>query len=398
MRVSRGTAMVRPVQSPDILDIVPEHVADPVRRAPWRKRLLTGCGDGLLSALLNGAVVGWLMGVGWPVRELQAPQAISVELVDHVPGAQPATPPEGASQKPDGGGTAAGVASAAPEQHEEPPAKPDAPAPPPTPIPAPAPAPSEPPKAEQEPKAETQPSAPTVPPSDAPPVSEPSGSSPPDPQTATPPPPEHPDNTAAPHLVEAPSAPPPAPVQDEPKPEPAAPPPAATEAQTASPARSEDPQALSPTDSPDAVPPPAPVEEAPKPLTAEQKRQAENTAKLAAMLPFGANIGADPLQPTSTSQGQGASTAYRGAVYANFNKAQDVIEDAKAKHLKGQAVIAFTIDDHGGLATIGVAVSSGNPAVDQAALEMIRRAAPFPPPPPGAQRSFAPAIGLGLDE
>ena len=384
--------MVRPVQSPDILDIVPEHVADPVRRAPWRKRLLTGCGDGLLSALLNGAVVGWLMGVGWPMRDVQAPQAISVELVDHVPGAQPEASQKGPSQSPGGGNAPSSIASAAPEPHEDPPVKPDAPSS--------SPPPSEPPKAEPEPKAEAEaePAAPTAPPSDSLPVSEPSGSSPPDPQPATPPPPEHPDNTAAPHLVEAPSAPPPAPVQDEPKPEPAAPPPAATEAQTASPARPEDPQALSPTESPDAVPPPAPVEEAPKPLTAEQKRQAENTAKLAAMLPFGANIGADPLQPTSTSQGQGASTAYRGAVYANFNRAQDVIEDAKAKHLKGQAVIAFTIDDHGGLATIGVAVSSGNPAVDQAALEMIRRAAPFPPPPPGAQRSFAPAIGLGLDE
>ena len=210
-------------------------------------------------------------------------------------------------------------------------------------------------------------------PSEASPVAEPSGSAPPNPEPATPPPPEHPDNTAAPHLVEAPSAPPPEPVHSEPKPEPAAPPPPVTEANTASPAIAEEPQALSPPDSPDAVPPPAPAEEEPKPLTAEQKRQAENTAKLAAMLPFGANIGADPLQSASTSQGGGTSTAYRGAVYANFNKAQDVIADAKAKHLKGQAVIAFSIDDHGGIATIasrGVERQSGRrsggPRNDQA--------------------------------
>ena len=395
MRVSRAAAMVRPVQSPDILDIVPEHVADPVRRAPWRKRLLTGCGDGLLSLALNGAVVGWLMGVGWPLRDLKAPQAISVELVDHVPGAQAATPPKGASQSPGDGEAPSSVASAAPEHHEELPAKPDAPTPP---KPTPTPTPSEPPKAEPDQKADTAPSAPMAAPSDTPPAAEPSGSAPPNPEPATPPPPEHPDNNAAPHLVEAPSAPPPEPVHSEPKPEPAAAPAPATEAKTASPATAEEPQALRPPDSPDAVPPPAPVEEAPKPLTAEQKRQAENTAKLAAMLPFGANIGADPLQSASTSQGGGTSTAYRGAVYANFNKAQDVIAVAKAKHLKGQAVIAFSIDDHGGIATIAVAVSSGSSAVDQAALELIKRAAPFPPPPPGAQRSFAPAIGLGLDE
>ncbi|MEO0634986.1 MAG: TonB family protein [Pseudomonadota bacterium] len=32
--------------------------------------------------------------------------------------------------------------------------------------------------------------------------------------------------------------------------------------------------------------------------------------------------------------------------------------------------------------------SSGSAELDRAAIQMIQRAAPFPPPPPGAQRSF----------
>lgn len=54
----------------------------------------------------------------------------------------------------------------------------------------------------------------------------------------------------------------------------------------------------------------------------------------------------------------------------------------------GTAVIAFSIGSNGGLASLSVARSSGSARLDQAALTVIRRAAPFPVPPPGARRNF----------
>jgi periplasmic protein TonB len=51
-------------------------------------------------------------------------------------------------------------------------------------------------------------------------------------------------------------------------------------------------------------------------------------------------------------------------------------------------VIAFTISASGGLGGVSVARSSGSAALDQAALTLIRKAAPFPKPPAGARRQY----------
>ena len=56
---------------------------------------------------------------------------------------------------------------------------------------------------------------------------------------------------------------------------------------------------------------------------------------------------------------------------------------------RGTAVIAFSIGGGGQLAGARVARSSGSAALDQAALGIIRQAAPFPRPPAGAQRNFS---------
>jgi protein TonB len=56
---------------------------------------------------------------------------------------------------------------------------------------------------------------------------------------------------------------------------------------------------------------------------------------------------------------------------------------------RGTAVIAFSVGNGGQLAGARVARSSGSAALDQAALGIIRQAAPFPRPPAGAQRNFS---------
>ncbi|MFG6517735.1 TonB family protein [Sulfitobacter sp. 1A13496] len=56
---------------------------------------------------------------------------------------------------------------------------------------------------------------------------------------------------------------------------------------------------------------------------------------------------------------------------------------------RGTAVIAFSIGGGGQLAGVRVARSSGSAALDQAALGIIRKAAPFPRPPAGARRNFS---------
>ncbi|TVP69897.1 MAG: energy transducer TonB [Rhodobacteraceae bacterium] len=52
-------------------------------------------------------------------------------------------------------------------------------------------------------------------------------------------------------------------------------------------------------------------------------------------------------------------------------------------------MVAFSVGSNGGLASVSVAQSSGHAGLDQTALDHIRRAAPFPPPPAGAQCQFS---------
>lgn len=56
---------------------------------------------------------------------------------------------------------------------------------------------------------------------------------------------------------------------------------------------------------------------------------------------------------------------------------------------KGTAVVGFSIGADGGLAGVKLLQSSGNAALDRVAQDHIRRAAPFPAPPPGAGRSYS---------
>ncbi|WP_299206092.1 TonB family protein [uncultured Tateyamaria sp.] len=56
---------------------------------------------------------------------------------------------------------------------------------------------------------------------------------------------------------------------------------------------------------------------------------------------------------------------------------------------RGVATVSFRIASNGGLSAVSVARSSGSRDLDNAALQVIRGAAPFPAPPPGAQRSFS---------
>lgn len=86
--------------------------------------------------------------------------------------------------------------------------------------------------------------------------------------------------------------------------------------------------------------------------------------------------------PAATS-GTAAATNYPGAVLQQLQRTRRARVSGR-----GVAMVVFTIADNGGLAAVSISSSSGSAALDQAALDHIRRTAPFPPPPAGAQRQF----------
>ena len=89
-------------------------------------------------------------------------------------------------------------------------------------------------------------------------------------------------------------------------------------------------------------------------------------------------------QTAPTASGSGAVAAYPGEILRRLQRVREARVGAR-----GRAVVVFRVADGGRLAEVSIATGSGSAAVDAAALEHVRRAAPFPPPPAGAQRQFS---------
>ena len=89
----------------------------------------------------------------------------------------------------------------------------------------------------------------------------------------------------------------------------------------------------------------------------------------------------------STDAGNAAASNYPGQVMRKISRQRKPRTSAR-----GVAHIAFTIGAGGQLTTVRLAKSSGSAELDQLAVQQIRRAGPFPPPPAGARTRFTIAI------
>jgi protein TonB len=121
----------------------------------------------------------------------------------------------------------------------------------------------------------------------------------------------------------------------------------------------------------------------PKPKPTEQA-EASPKAKSAESAPAGAT--ASPAQPKKAQNKGGGTNA---AQYPKLVLKKIARLKRKASPARGTVVVGFEIAADGGLRRVAVVASSGSAALDAVAADHIRRAAPFPPPPEGAQRRFS---------
>lgn len=91
-----------------------------------------------------------------------------------------------------------------------------------------------------------------------------------------------------------------------------------------------------------------------------------------------------PAQQAAQVQGNAAVSNYPGEVLRVIQRTRQARSPSR-----GRALVVFSVGNRGELAAASIAQSSGHPGLDRVALDHIRRAAPFPPPPPGAQRQFS---------
>ncbi len=79
--------------------------------------------------------------------------------------------------------------------------------------------------------------------------------------------------------------------------------------------------------------------------------------------------------------------SYIAALQAQLARSQSYPERARDRGQEGVAMLAFTIDGNGNLVQASIQASSGHSLLDDATLDMVRRAAPFPPIPTALGRS-----------
>ena len=164
---------------------------------------------------------------------------------------------------------------------------------------------------------------------------------------------------------------------------------AAATAQTVRPRPRPEPQVARPSSAQPAAqpaeqPPERPAEKAaeqprassPGPVETEQRGVAEGAAP-------GASDAAAAGAKDAAEAGNAAASNYPGKVMRKINRTRK-----PSVGVRGTAIVGFKITADGGLGSVQILRSSGESRVDQAALDHLRRAAPFPAPPPGAERRF----------
>ncbi len=98
------------------------------------------------------------------------------------------------------------------------------------------------------------------------------------------------------------------------------------------------------------------------------------------------------------TEGGDEPTSYKMIVFGLLERAKQYPEAAHERGARGSAVVSFTIDETGALTNVSLVQSSGDADLDIESIALVARAAPFPKPPPDAQRAFAAEITFGLEQ
>lgn len=158
------------------------------------------------------------------------------------------------------------------------------------------------------------------------------------------------------------------------------------------------PDAPVPTPRPEYTPPPPPretVQRQPEPQPETQRGdEGQQQASQRRGSSQGQSTSGGAQQSSGNSRAQQAGNAavsnYPGEIVSRLRRALRYPREARRDGLTGEVHVRFTVTASGGVGGISVASSSGSPILDQAALETVQRAAPFPAIPAGAGRSSWP--------
>ena len=145
-----------------------------------------------------------------------------------------------------------------------------------------------------------------------------------------------------------------------------------------------------------------------KAAKAPKKTSKKATAKAASQAKTAKSAGAAGEQKQSAQKGGGKSkkasgkdraavTNYPGKVAGKLRRSWRFPRSLRGKASRGEVLVSFTVAANGSASGVRVARSSGSSDLDRAAMDAVRRAAPFPPIPSAAgRRSWAFTVPLAV--
>ena len=96
--------------------------------------------------------------------------------------------------------------------------------------------------------------------------------------------------------------------------------------------------------------------------------------------------------PSASKGGTGSSVS--PAKWASQVRAR-IVRASRSARGTGRVMVSFAVSSSGQISSVSVSGSSGDPDLDRAAVSIVRRASPVPPPPPGVNRSVTVPVKFG---
>lgn len=127
-----------------------------------------------------------------------------------------------------------------------------------------------------------------------------------------------------------------------------------------------------------APPKPAPAHKAPPPSQAARKTTIDVTKS-------------ERTAASETTAGRGAAVSparWQSRLMAHLERRKRYPAAARSAHQEGTVYVRFRIDTSGNVLSVQLSRSSGHAILDEAVLQLVRRASPVPAPPPGASTTI----------
>lgn len=119
----------------------------------------------------------------------------------------------------------------------------------------------------------------------------------------------------------------------------------------------------------------------------EQKQETPSQASVAAEAAPEEN--GQPVNETAAAPDEGDAPeakrridAWQRKLFVHIVRYKRYPDQARAKRLKGETLVAFSLDNQGKVSNLKVVRASGSQLLDLAAISVIERASPLPAPPP----------------